>query len=358
MVKKFIFITISFISVISAFSQDVEMINDSVQNIISDGPYVFIEQDKLIEKSIINGEVSSNILNTSAYETVFYPEKSIFDNVSDIAALSDIHGQYDLAIELLINNNIIDKKLNWNFGKGHLVIVGDVFDRGDKVNEVLWLIYKLENQAKAKGGRVHFLLGNHEFMVLHKDLRYINQKYGLTSKLLNLEYDELYNDKTVIGRWLRSKPTIIKINNTIFTHGGVSKDFITQSDFNIEKINDIMRQSIGQSKEDMKATNFYNLYYGSNSLIWYRGYFNDNLKDTDISEILEHVNSEHIVVGHCSNKEVVQLFNYKIFGVDSSIKNGKYGEVLFINNNDYSRGTLNGKKKQFNKISAINTIDD
>ena len=82
-------------------------------------------------------------------------------------------------------------------------------------------------------------------------------------------------------------------------------------------------------------------------MIWYRGYFNDNLPDTDISKILKLLNSEHIVVGHCSNKEVVQLYNNKIFGVDSSIKKGKYGEILFIKNKRFFRGTLNGEEIQF-----------
>ena len=44
----------------------------------------------------------------------------------------------------------------------------------DKVNEILWFVYDLEGQAKEKGGRVHYLLGNHEYMVLYNDLRYIH----------------------------------------------------------------------------------------------------------------------------------------------------------------------------------------
>ncbi len=108
-----------------------------------------------------------------------------------------------------------------------------------------------------------------------------------------------------------------------------------------------MRSSIERTKDEMKSSNFYNIYYGTNSLIWYRGYFNDNLLDKDVSEILKLIESEHIVVGHCSNENVVNLFENKIFGVDSSIKNGKYGEILFIRNNKYFRKTLNGKKKAF-----------
>ena len=324
-----------------------EMEDPSKLSNFSDGPYVFISNNRLIEKKILNGEVTSRVLKPSSYDTIFTPQKSRYENVENIAALSDIHGQYDLAVEILKNNGIIDRNLDWNFGKGHLVIVGDVFDRGPKINEMLWLLYKLEIQAKETGGRLHFLLGNHEYMVLHKDLRYVHDRYKIATKLLGLEYDELYSNQTIIGRWLRSKSTIIKINNSIFVHGGVSEEFIAENGINLSNTNQIMRSSIERSKQEMKSTDFYKTYYGKKSLIWYRGYFYDNLVDADITKILTRVNSGHIVVGHCSNKEVVQLYDHKIFGVDSSIKKGTYGELLFIKNNQFYRGTLDGKLVKF-----------
>ena len=321
--------------------------------IISDGPYIFIEKNKLIKKSIINSEVISSDLDKSSYDTLYLPEKSTYNNVKKIIALSDIHGQYDLTIELLKNNKVIDKELNWNFGKGHLVIAGDIFDRGDKVNEVLWLVYKLEIQAKNDGGRVHFVLGNHEFMVLQKDLRYIHKKYIESSKLIGLEYDQLYNDKTILGRWLRSKPSIIKINNNVFTHGGVSEEFLINRGVDFEKINLMMRYYIDTPLEQMNSS-IYDLYNGDKSLIWYRDYFKEygeDLTDADISKILKMLNTKHIVVGHCSYDQVVQLYNNKIFGVDSSIKNGKYGEVLLIKKRKFFRGTLKGELIEFKKKS-------
>ena len=66
-------------------------------------------------------------------------------------------------------------------------------------------------------------------MILQKDLRYINEKYKLSSKLIGLKYDELYSNQTILGRWLRSKSTIIKINDNVFVHGGISKNFIIQN---------------------------------------------------------------------------------------------------------------------------------
>ncbi|MDA9935445.1 metallophosphoesterase [Candidatus Marinimicrobia bacterium] len=321
---------------------------------ISDGPYIFIEKNKLIEKNIISSKVILKNLKASSYDTLYDAGKSSFNRVKKIAALSDIHGQYDLLIELLQNNKIIDKNLNWSFGKGHFVIVGDIFDRGDKVNEILWFIYELEMQAKNAGGRVHYLLGNHEYMVLYNDLRYIHEKYNIVSKLLNLEYDQLYGDNTIIGRWLRSKSTIVKINDILFTHGGISEDFISQEGFNINKINNTMRKSIPRLKElrnfrkNGQSKDLYNMYFGSNSLIWYRGYFEGVLIDTDISNILKLVDANHIVVGHTSNKKVVQLYDNKIIGVDSSIKKGKYGELLIIKNKRFFRRTLEGRTYNLN----------
>jgi hypothetical protein len=125
---------------------------------LNDGPYIFIESNGFIQKSIVNGKVTTEKLHPSAYDTIFKPQAARFSTDETIVVLSDIHGQFDLAVEILKNNNIIDGHLNWSYGKGHFVIVGDIFDRGPKVNEMLWLIYKLEQQAKDKGGYVHFLL--------------------------------------------------------------------------------------------------------------------------------------------------------------------------------------------------------
>jgi len=314
---------------------------------LNDGPYVFIESNGLVQKSIVDGKVVSEVLNVTAYDTIYTPETSVFSGVEKIAALSDIHGQYDLAVEILKNNKIIDEALNWSFGKGHLVIVGDVFDRGSKVNEMLWLIYTLEQQAKANGGHLHFLLGNHEYMVLHKDLRYVHDSYLEVGTLLNLAYDELYDNSTIIGRWLRSKSTILRLNNNVFVHGGISQDFLATIGFDIETINQSMRTSIDISKAELKATDFYTNYYGKTGPIWYRGYFNDKLDDVVIDDVLSQTNSEHIVVGHCSFDEVIRVYDGKIFGVDSSIKKGIYGELLFIEDDRYYRGTRDGTLKEF-----------
>ena len=80
--------------------------------------------------------------------------------------LVNIEGNYYSFVNLLIGNKITDNNLNWIYGTGQLVLNGDMVDRGEYVTQVLWLIYKLEQEASAAGGHVHFILGNHEAMNL------------------------------------------------------------------------------------------------------------------------------------------------------------------------------------------------
>jgi len=100
---------------------------------------------------------------------------------------------------------IIDKNLNWKFGTGHLVVLGDTFDRGDMVTEVLWHLFGLEKQAAKAGGMVYVLLGNHEALVLNKDLSYLNEKYKEVEVISNTNYFDLYSENSVLGRWLRNR---------------------------------------------------------------------------------------------------------------------------------------------------------
>ena len=197
---------------------------------------------------------------------------------------------------------------------------------------------------------MHYLLGNHEYMILQKDLRYITDKYKTSSYLLDIDYDKLYGNNTVLGRWLRSKPSIIKINDIVFTHGGVSEEFLEKHGVDLDSINAMMRKNNTFTKEQLKSTNYYDLYYGQKGLIWYRGYFEKyeaNLTDKNINKILKLLNANTIVVGHTTQEKIVPLFNNRIFGVDSGLKYGLDGEILIIKNNRFYRGNLDGNLTEF-----------
>ena len=84
--------------------------------------------------------------------------------------------------------------------------MGDFFDRGLFVTQTLWLIYSLEEQAEKAGGKVHFVLGNHDLMNMNKDLRYVRKKYFENAKLMNEEPTFLLSQYgTELGKWLNTK---------------------------------------------------------------------------------------------------------------------------------------------------------
>ncbi|MBL4746177.1 MAG: metallophosphoesterase [Flavobacteriaceae bacterium] len=313
---------------------------------VNDGPYVFIKPHNLAIKNIVKGNVISETVALDAFITNFTPSISVYKNIDTIVAISDIHGQYDLGLKILRNNHVLDLNNHWNLGKGHLVICGDVFDKGAKVTDFLWFIYHLEKQAASVGGRVHFLLGNHEFMILQNDCSHIHPTYKITEKLLHKTYSELYGTDTVLGRWIRSKATLLKINDNLFMHGGISETFLKER-FDIESINNHFRKLIDFNPITHKERSSYKRYLGKKGPVWYRGYFKKKFSNKKIDRILNQLNIQHIIVGHTSQKEVKQLYNHKIYAVDSSIKNGEYGEILLIENGNYSRGTMHGERLGF-----------
>ncbi|WP_238383560.1 metallophosphoesterase [Colwellia psychrerythraea] len=231
---------------------------------VDDGPYVFVneQQQQLESYWLCQGDVI-----TRTTEAVSFPlsisacnmpadihalrsiENKVLEFYGDypVAALSDFHGKYDLMIELLTNNNIIDKNKNWAFGKGHFVITGDIFDRGDKVTEILWFLYDLEQQAQKAGGDIHLTLGNHEVMILNGDLRYLHPKYVETAKQLDKPFEQLFSQNSIIGNWLRSKQVLVKVNNMLFAHGGFHPSLATEQRSLVE-INTVFKESLVKSE--------------------------------------------------------------------------------------------------------------
>lgn len=323
-----------------------------------DGPYVFrqgnryeawwrcydekiVKQYRDIEGKSIEACALSATLPKEAPKEV--TELSIKGQFKVLVA-SDIHGQFDLFFELLLNNKVIDKKGNWQFGNGHFVITGDVFDRGPKVIETLWFLYELERQAKAAGGALHLLLGNHEVMVLNGDLRYLHPKYVHTSQVFNHYYHDLFKKSSVLGAWLRSLPVLIKINDNLFAHGGFHPD-LAKDKHTIQHINNSFKASLVEFELDQPRGEFARYLHRTNGPIWYRGYFNDNgASPEEIDLLLKHFDVDKIIVGHTTQNTIQARHQGKIIVVDAAMKNGEYGELLLIEGNQFSRLTLEGKK--------------
>ncbi|RTR38334.1 metallophosphoesterase [Shewanella canadensis] len=358
--KKFIALTslallaFSQLAIASASSSPTELT-------VTDGPYLFAQanpdaprtaywicSDKLRTTQVQDlrlvspdncGQLPQPTLNPQAFDV----SANTYTDIKKVVALSDVHGQYDILITLLRNQNIIDIDNNWAFGDGHMVMTGDMFDRGHQVNEVLWFMYKLDRQATEAGGKLHLLMGNHEQMVMRGDLRYVHERYQVSSKLLERSYDELYDSSSEIGQWLRSKNTLVKINDTLFLHGGISGEWIDRG-LTLDIANDLYRKNIDRSKPELKQSELLNFLFFGNGPTWFRGYFKSDYDEAELDRILSDFDVKHIVVGHTSQERVLGLYNNKVIAVDSSIKEGISGELLLMEDNTLTRGLYNGDR--------------
>lgn len=216
---------------------------------------------------------------------------------------SDIEGNFYAFVQLLIGNGVTDQDLNWSFGDNHLVLVGDMVDRGSFVIQVLWLIYKLEQQAKAAGGDVHFVLGNHDIMCMEGDYRYAVDKYLDVAQKMGIEYKELYGLNSEIGRWMRTKNSIEKIGDYLFVHGGISPDVINLN-LSIEEINEKVKPYYGKEFTNSTPLDVRTL-YGNSGIYWYRGYVKEKegeyvrASQKHVDDVLNYYGAKSIIVGHC-----------------------------------------------------------
>lgn len=229
-----------------------------------------------------------------------------------VFVLADSHGEFEIATQLLHKHGVIDSSLRWSFGPGRLVILGDVFDRGAFQTELLWLFYELESEAGSAGGAVHFLLGNHETMVLTGDVRYTNAKYTEEAKLLGVDVPKLWSKETLLGRWLRTKPAMLKIGTVLFAHGGPSRDMV-EAKLTIPQINATVQAWLeGRlSKNDPKLL----IARGQTGPLWYRALVRQEASVEDIDAIKSFYDVDRIAVGHTIVPTVTSLYGNSVIAV-------------------------------------------
>lgn len=169
---------------------------------------------------------------------------AVFTDVKRVVAVGDIHGDYEkftAVLHLCQLTRTEGGQERWIAGKTHFVQTGDVLDRGPDSKKVMDVLMELEPQAQKAGGRVHALIGNHEFMVMNGDLRYVSDgelaAFGegprgapplqpLTQPLTR--FREAFSPTGKYGRWLMSHNAVLRIDGTLFMHGGLSAKYLNR----------------------------------------------------------------------------------------------------------------------------------
>jgi hypothetical protein len=277
-----------------------------------------------------------------------FAAQDVWTGVERVVAVGDIHGDYEALVAVLRSAGLIDQRGRWTGGKAHLVQTGDVLDRGPDSRKAMDLLIALEKQAAKAGGRVHSLIGNHEAMNLYGDLRYTSagefsafrtndsvrvrdafwEEYvkELTSKpgeqdkkkweaehpLGWFEHRYQFGPQGLYGKWIRSHNTVVKINDSIYLHGGISPKYATMT---IGEIN----QAIAAELNDVLNIKDGSIVTAEDGPLWYRGLAQDGgaAIAEHVDKVLQAYGVKRIVIGHTPTAgTVIPRFDGKVVIID------------------------------------------
>ena len=287
-----------------------------------------------------------------------------------VVAVGDLHGDYSAWLDIAKAARIVGPDLKWSGGRTVLVQTGDITDRGPDSLKIIRHLQQIQRQAKAAGGEVVVLLGNHEAMQVTGDLRYVHpgeyaafadrqserrrsQAYVANKAAIEAYYrqrDESLSPAAIramwlaetplgkvehniawgpqgeLGKWAASLPAVAKVGNSLFVHGGISANYALVP---MTEINRRTREAVQAGTSDRAA--IINDEFGP---LWYRGLVTGTgaggrpSAANELDVALKAFGAKRLVIGHTpSPKGVVIDFGGKLVRIDTGISRA-YGGVL------------------------------
>ena len=269
-----------------------------------------------------------------------------WDHVARVVVFGDLHGDYAKFHDMLVQAGLIDAHDRWKGGATHLVQVGDVPDRAPDTRRIVELLMKLEPQARRAGGYVHALIGDHEAMNMESDLRYTtpgefaafatNQSPAIRDAYYEavvaflkahppadglpkfddayraqfdtehplgwVEHQATWSTEGAYGRWVLGHSAIIRIDDTIYLHGGLGPEF---AGFDIETMNKAVIAALKRQPEVPGGP--HDILWNEQGPLWYRGLaqHDEALEAANVAALLANYHVRHIVIGHTKQYPMV-----------------------------------------------------
>jgi hypothetical protein len=256
--------------------------------------------------------------------------KDTFKNIEDIYVIGDIHGDFDVLKTILKKAKLINNSLKWIGGKSHLVQLGDLLDGKIRSNNpinndsisameeftIFEFLNDLDKQARKYGGRIHYLLGNHEIMNILGDFRYVLDKH-MSSTGINIR-KTLFRPGGYMANLLACHAYgVLKINNWIFCHGGLLPKHVSKH--SITWINRLVKDVLNGKKKIENLTREEEEYLGGNdSFFWNRFYKNNENRCEVLNKTLDLVKIKNggMVLGHTPHNNITNYCRKQLYFAD------------------------------------------
>ena len=325
----------------------------------------------------------------------------VWSGVEKIVAVGDLHGDYENFVKILLGTGLVDEKLRWAGGGAHFVQTGDIMDRGPGAKMIFDVLRRLEKEAGRAGGKVHVLLGNHEelnitgiafdypdYITVEQFVSFLPRDYrrqkereflkriggtfthwneetpdaGTRDKLHEFwrglmrtddarhVYIDSFND--TYGKWLLEKNAVIRINDTVFVHGGISEKYST---WKLESINSLLRNELSFFKGRRKVFLRYakpfeaKIVYDADGPLWFRDLAvkDESSIKGEFERVLENLGAGHMVIAHTFYRgngvtpvvapRFMSRFNGKLWIIDTGISSyyGGINSALLIEKENF-----------------------
>ncbi|MBN2318512.1 MAG: metallophosphoesterase [Acidobacteria bacterium] len=320
----------------------------------------------------------------------------VWKDVEKIIVIGDIHGDYDNFLSLLKGLHLVGNDLHWTGEKTHFVQIGDILDRGPGAKYAMDLLMRLEKEAPDSGGMVHVIIGNHEelnvtgrvfdypdYVTVEQFVSFLPESFrkskerkyladfadkngaraassgpdpvsdmGLRAYWQNLIRKDKEAQRAYVtsfnrnyGRWLAQKNSVIKINDIIFSHAGISEKYAT---WRLRDINEAVRSELRlfmQYLEDPSRLSGhlkFKILYDNQGPLWYRGLATRDEKETEkeIIRILDALNARVMVTGHnffqngkrmpLHGIQDIRYYGGRVYNTDTGINRVYHGLVAAL----------------------------
>jgi hypothetical protein len=266
-----------------------------------------------------------------------------------IIAVGDLHGDYQAWLTIARAAGLIDARGHWTGGKTMLVQLGDITDREPDSLKIIRSLQQLQKEAPRSGGRAVVVLGNHEAMNLLGDNRYttpgeyaafadrdsaarrervyeisrvqleaayktqnpvitpeqVRAKWIAEHPLGWVEHRLAWSPSGDLGQWAARNPALVRINGTLFVHGGLSGEY---AKIPMDELNHRVAAAMAAADDSPKSV--LNDPLGP---LWYRGLIGRDADadaergppagarpsiDQELTAVLAAYGAKRLVIGH------------------------------------------------------------
>jgi hypothetical protein len=307
-----------------------------------------------------------------------------------IVAVGDLHGDHAAWIAIARAAGLIDDKGRWAGGAATLVQLGDITDRGPDSLKIIRHLQKLDGEAKAAGGKVIVLVGNHEAMNVTGDLRYVDpgeyaafadrqserrrtafyeanakaiaaaylardptmsakaieESWRAATPLGMIEHQAAWGPNGELGRWAATLPAVVKVGDSLFVHGGLSAPYTAMG--GIDEINRRVRNALKAGDKSPAA-----IINDPLGPLWYRGLITRGAAfeaevaaaaaasgqppkprppiAQELDLVLTAFGARRIVVGHTPSLQGIAITNGgKLVRIDTGISRHYNGQLSWL----------------------------